>query len=425
MIKTVFRIAVKFALFKTDGILNFVRKTFFLAVLSLTISVFSLIALDSINNGYKDRLGAKLLKIESDIDIQGDDIAKDTLQDLVDIIESSDVSISIEDSRSDRSGDIKSIPGKYQVLFKEQGILRSGPSAEGVSVVSVDESFLSLANEGVVSHSLYEQFYNSPQNIDKNEAILGFSLKENLGLDIGDIIYLFKASDFLLRSLDKSIEPLVVKGFFKTGNPIEDSHTIIIDNETFFNFFKNDRVGNMKVFLKDSSRQEEIRKLIYDKIDDPIYITTFNQKFNEMSYGLDQVFDIISIIILFFILLSVLNIVSSVNLIVESKSKQIKFLKLTGLKLPYISLIFVFISLMSIIVSFSIGCLLSEFVLLIQNNYQVFSISEDVYMISELIGIIDYGYVFIFFLCLIALGILLSLIFSYKTIYNKVGPGAL
>jgi len=425
LIKTVFRIAVKFALFKTDGILNFVRKTFFLAVLSLTISVFSLIALDSINNGYKDRLGAKLLKIESDIDIQGDDIAKDTLQDLVDIIESSDVSISIEDSRSDRSGDIKSIPGKYQVLFKEQGILRSGPSAEGVSVVSVDESFLSLANEGVVSHSLYEQFYNSPQNIDKNEAILGFSLKENLGLDIGDIIYLFKASDFLLRSLDKSIEPLVVKGFFKTGNPIEDSHTIIIDNETFFNFFKNDRVGNMKVFLKDSSRQEEIRKLIYDKIDDPIYITTFNQKFNEMSYGLDQVFDIISIIILFFILLSVLNIVSSVNLIVESKSKQIKFLKLTGLKLPYISLIFVFISLMSIIVSFSIGCLLSEFVLLIQNNYQVFSISEDVYMISELIGIIDYGYVFIFFLCLIALGILLSLIFSYKTIYNKVGPGAL
>ena len=425
MIKTVFRIAVKFALFKTDGILNFVRKTFFLAVLSLTISVFSLIALDSINNGYKDRLGAKLLKIESDIDIQGDDIAKDTLQDLVDIIESSDVSISIEDSRSDRSGDIKSIPGKYQVLFKEQGILRSGPSAEGVSVVSVDESFLSLANEGVVSHSLYEQFYNSPQNIDKNEAILGFSLKENLGLDIGDIIYLFKASDFLLRSLDKSIEPLVVKGFFKTGNPIEDSHTIIIDNETFFNFFKNDRVGNMKVFLKDSSRQEEIRKLIYDKIDDPIYITTFNQKFNEMSYGLDQVFDIISIIILFFILLSVLNIVSSVNLIVESKSKQIKFLKLTGLKLPYISLIFVFISLMSIIVSFSIGCLLSEFVLLIQNNYQVFSISEDVYMISELIGIIDYGYVFIFFLCLIALGTLLSLIFSYKTIYNKVGKGVL
>ena len=54
MIKTVFRIAVKFALFKTDGILNFVRKTFFLAVLSLTISVFSLIVLDSINNGYKD-----------------------------------------------------------------------------------------------------------------------------------------------------------------------------------------------------------------------------------------------------------------------------------------------------------------------------------------------------------------------------------
>ena len=425
MIKTVFRIAVKFALFKTDGILNFVRKTFFLAVLSLTISVFSLIILDSINNGYKHKLAEKLLNIESDIDVQGYDIARDTLQDLVDIIESADLSISVADKSSIDSNDIKSELGKYQVFFKEEGILRSGSMAEGVSIVSIDESFLSLVNEDVVSYGLYEQFYDSVHPIDNNEAILGSSLKENLGLDVGDRVYLFKASDFLLRSLDKRIKPLIVKGFFKTGNPIEDSHTLIINNETFFNFFQNDRVGNMKVFLNDSSRQEEIRKLIYDKIDDPIYITTFNQKFYEMSYGLDQVFDIISIIILFFILLSVLNIVSSVNLIVDSKSNQIKFLKLTGVKLPYISLIFVLISLMSIILSFSIGYLLSEFVLFIQNNYQVFSISEDVYMISQIIGIIDYGYVSIFFLCLIGMGVLLSLIFSYKTIYNKVGSSAL
>ena len=374
MIKTAFRIAVKFALFKTDGILNFVRKTFFLAVLSLTISVFSLIILDSINNGYKHELGAKLLKIESDIDIQGDGIARDTLQELVDIVESADLSNSIEGKRPNDSNDIKSVLGKYQVFFKEQGILRSGSMADGVSVVSNDESFLFLPNEDTVSHGLYKQFYNSLQPIDNNEAILGFSLKENLGLDIGDRVYLFKASDFLLRSLDKKIKPLIVKGFFKTGNPIEDSHTLIINNETFFNFFQNDRVRNMKVFLNDSSRQEEIRKLIYEKIDDPIYITTFNQKFHEMSYGLDQVFDVISIIVLFFILLSVLNIVSSVNLIVDSKSRQIKFLKLTGVKLPYISLIFVLISLISIIVSFSLGYLLSEFVLLIQNNYQGLSV---------------------------------------------------
>ena len=420
MIKIIFKIALKFALFKTDGVLSFVRKTFFLAIFSLTVSIFSLILLDSINNGYKDRLGKRLLKIESDIEINANNISRNIILDLVDIVESGDASVNIVNKNIKHSNNVKSVLGKYQVLLKDQGVLRFGSKAEGVNVVSIDESFLSISSGGFKSYSIYDQFYNSNQYMAENEVVLGFSLKEELGLEVGDKVYLFRASDIISNSFKKNIQSFVVKAFFKSGNPIEDSHTIIVDDKVFFNFFQNSKVKNIKIFLNDSSRQEEIKNLIYNNIEEPIYVTTFNQKFYDMSYSLDQIFDIISIIVLFFILLSLLNIVSSVNLIVESKARQVKFLKLIGIKLPYLSMIFISVSLISIIISFSFAYLLSEFVLLIQNNYQIFSISEDVYVISELKGLIDYRYTLLFLVYLIISGFLLSLIFSYKTIYKKV-----
>ena len=402
MIKTAFKIAIRFILYKTKGILSFVRKTFILAVISLSISIFSLIVLNSVKNGYKDSLGAKLLSIESDIEIVGNDIPKKEILDLINAIGTLDI-------------DQKSLPIKIQevqVLQREEGVIRFGSNAEGVNVVSLEGQY----------DNIYKQFYSlenlqSPLN---NEVILGELLKEKLDINIGDKLHLFKLNDFISSSFKKVSEPLIVKGFFKMGNPFEDSHTIIISNNTFFNFYQDKKIKNIKISLEDPTRREEVRKLIYDKIDAPLYINIFNEKFHSMSSGLDQVFDVISIIVLFFILLSILNIISSVSLITESKSMQIKLLRLSGANSVHVSLIFIFISLISIISSFFVGYVLSEIVIFIQNHYNIISISEDVYVISELKGLIDYHYIFLFLVYLIISGFLLSIIFSYKTIYKKV-----
>ena len=402
MIKTAFKIAIRFILYKTKGILSFVRKTFILAVISLSISIFSLIVLNSIKNGYKNSLGTKLLSIESDIEIMGNDIPQKEILDLIDAMGTLDINQ-------------KSLPIKIQdvqVLQREEGVIRFASNAEGVNVVSVDGKY----------NNIYKQFYSlenlqSPLN---NEVILGELLKEKLDINIGDKLHLFKLNDFISSSFKKVSEPLTVKGFFKMGSPFEDSHTIIISNNTFFNFYQDKKIKNIKISLEDPTRREEVRKLIYDKIDASLYINIFNEKFHSMSSGLDQIFDVISIIVLFFILLSILNIISSVSLITESKSMQIKLLRLSGANSVHVSLIFIFISLISIISSFFVGYVMSEIVVFIQNYYNIISISEDVYIISELKGLIDYRYTFLFLVYLIISGFLLSIIFSYKTIYKKV-----
>lgn len=402
MIKTAFKIAIRFILYKTKGILSFVRKTFILAVISLSISIFSLIVLNSIKNGYKNSLAAKLLSIESDIEIMGNDIPQKEILDLIDAMGTLDINQ-------------KSLPIKIQdvqVLQREEGVIRFASNAEGVNVVSVDGKY----------NNIYKQFYSleSLQSPLNNEVILGELLKEKLDINIGDKLHLFKLNDFISSSFKKVSEPLIVRGFFKMGSPFEDSHTIIISSNTFFNFYQDKKIKNIKISLEDPTRREEVRKLIYDKIDASLYINIFNEKFHSMSSGLDQIFDVISIIVLFFILLSILNIISSVSLITESKSMQIKLLRLSGANSVHVSLIFIFISLISIISSFFVGYGLSEIVVSIQNHYNIISISEDVYVISELKGLIDYHYIFLFLVYLIISGLLLSIIFSYKTIYKKV-----
>jgi len=407
LIKTVFKIATRFILYRTKGILSFVRKTFILAVLSLSISVFSLIVLNSVKNGYKDELKSKLLNMEADIEIIGNDLPGKEILSLIDIVESSDIT----PNQNYLSFKVEGI----QILKKKEGIARFGLNAEGVNVVAVDESFRKRNN-------IYKQFYNSSDLASplNNEVILGEGLKAKLNLTIGDKIYLFKADNLISSSFDRVLEPLRIKGFFKMGNPFEDSHTILISNDTFLDFYQDSKIKNIKISLEDSKNQEKVRKLIYDNVDSSLYINVFNEKFHSMSSGLDQVFDVISIIVLFFILLSILNIVSSVSLIVESKSMQIKLLKLSGANSFHVSLIFIFISLISIISSFFIGYILSELVILIQNYYQIISVSEDVYVISKLTGLIDYYYVFLFLVSLVISGFFLSLIFSYKSIYRRV-----
>ena len=413
MIKTVFKIAIRFILYKSKGILGFVRKTFFLAVLSLTISVFSLIVLNSINNGYKNSLNLKLSKMDSDIELIANEISKEEVLNIIDIVESIDI-LEPEKGLDSQIRELDVSSEKYQALLIEQAIIRFGSKSEGINVLSVDESFEKSKN-------IYKEFYESNDDylLLEDEVVLGISLKEKLGVSVGDVIHLFKVNDFIYNTLNRKTKPLKIKGFFKMGDTFEDQYSIVVARETFLKIYKHSKFKNLKIYLTDSKKQDRIKDLLYDKIDFSLHITTFNEKFDTISKSLDQIFNIISIIILFFILLATLNIVSSVSLIVESKYRQIKLLILSGVNLPYILLIFVFISLISIVISFLIGYILAEIVILIQNYYQIISISEEVYIISELIGIVDYGYIFLFLFYLGFTGISLSLILSYRTIYKR------
>ena len=383
-------------LHKTQGVLGFVRKTFLLATLGLIVSVCSLIVLNSINNGYKKNLETKLIDVESHLEIKSDRIPIPS--DLADEIE----------TRLKESNHLKSF---HRILNGKRLLLVSNLGSHPTEVV------LPLNNQDI-----FKNIYKT--DLPKEEEIvIGESLKERLNIEIGDKVKLFY---FYNARGDKKGAYCTVKSFFNTGTH-KDDNMVILNKKTFEKLFyleanksTNESVSSIKIYLNNFEDQEKIKEEILEMPALSSYeILTFNQKHDNLLESLDQIFQTISIIISFFVLLAILNISSSIFLVIESKEKQIKFLRLTGMSRFSISSIFILISLSSIVISFFAGYFLAEILIYIQNTYQIISISSDVYIISHLVGIMDYSYILSYFIIFIILGLIFSLIPSYRATLSQ------
>ncbi len=386
MTKLIFNIAFKFISYKTKGILSFVRKTFYLAIIGLTLSVLSLILLNAIGNGYKNNLKVRLLELESDIEIVSNDLVNtsDFISSIIDIT----------------NQELKS----YCVYNKAPAIIKFSYLSEGVEIISYTDG-------------------ECPISVNKGEALLGVELKNKLKINFDNEIAVINPYKLLESiGLNKSPKTLTIKSFLKTDTP-DDRYRVIVHKDDFYSLFENngDYVSrSIKMYLNNSDSQDRIRGTLYNEYifkDSEIY--TFNDKYEKLSKSLNQIFMTISIILCFFIALAILNITSSIWLIIESKKKQIHYLVLAGMKKYQICSIFMIVSILLIIGSFLLGYLLSELIVFIQNNYSIISIPSNVYIISDLKGVLDYKYICLFFIFFIIIGIIFSLIPCYRLIQRK------
>ncbi len=381
MIKLIFNIALKFISYKIKGRLGFVRKTFYLGAIGLTLSVLSLILLNSVENGYKYNLKTRLLKLESDIEIVSDNHTNSSLY------------LELIQSMSEKG--VK----RFCTSVSNPSIIKYLNYSEGVKIVSYQTNDCDLF-------------------VKKGNVILGEKLKDKLKVKIDDKV-LFVNPFVLVESLglNKKSTSLNVQSFAESGTP-DDRYLVVMHPEDFLSIYsQNSKYStiNTKIYLNDSSEQDLI-KAYFDRYQLDSY--TFNQKYENTYNSLDQVFETISIILYFFMALAIINITSSIWLIVESKRNQIRFLMLAGLRKKQISLVFIIVSLIMIVSSFVIAFILSELLIFIQNSYEIISISSNVYIISKLEGIIDYSYLAYLFLSFISLGVFFSSIASLKSIYK-------
>ena len=392
-----FKIALKFIGHKTNGVLGFVRKTFLLSGIGLILSIFSLILLDSLSKGYKATLKEKLISLKSHISIYSDSFPEELAYDI------------INDLKYNAQLD------KCYLLSEEMAIARNSINIEGVRVITILNRELDMLSDFYQPKT----FFNHNNSI----AILGSGLYEKLKVDSSITLVNSKYQNIF----NKKARIFSVHEVFKTGDKVLDNNMMIVDSKTFLNFFNHNKITNIKLYLKNKDDQEKIANLVRNKINSSNYsndtdyysLYTFNEEYLYISRALNQIFNAIYVIITFFLLLSILNIISSIWLIIESKRKQIKLLILEGMRKIDICIIFTIISLISISIFFLCGYVLAEIFLFIQNHYQIISISSDVYLISELIGIIDYKNIFILLIVLISIGGLMSLFSSYKAIYKK------
>ena len=386
------KIAIKFLFPQIQGTIGFVKKTSLLAKVALSLSIISLIIVNSLSNGYVHAFKDKVMSIDSHINIYKNDnnkISENEVFEITSILDSLD---SIDE---------------YYVEAYSKAILKEHNYSEGVIVKSI------IKSKSKKIHSLI-----GTKKIDllsENECVIGKELKDKLFIDKNSKITLLN-TDFINSGVlyNAGLTSKVMDHIYYGVSDLDKS--IIYVNKKDFSKTFNDNsfdANSVKIFLNNIHAQDTIRSVLsskFSQINLELEVATFNDRHNTFLDTLLDIFKSISIVIYILIAICLFNLTSSIWLIVESKNKDIEVLKFCGMSNFNIYLIFLFISLITIIISFVFGFLCSYFLVSFQNYFQIFNISSEVYVVSKVIGILDYKFITKIFGILLFCSPLLSLI---------------
>ena len=356
-----------------------------LAIIGLSIGLFSLILTMSIIKGFENVLENKLSSIDGLIRVQnilGKPInEKDNLDSIL--------------YRTD-------IPIKVSPYIRGTAMIRLGKYTEGIII------------EGVSKLPDRSYFDIEQTSIDDNKIIIGKSLSDDLGIDIGDKVII----NPLINSPDKfnmqKFNLIEVSGIFKSGME-EFDYTI-----AYVSINKAKKIFGMKSLVSGyviNSKEPlyEIIERLNNYIRYPYYLESWKERHR-------IIFDWINIqrlpIIIIFSLISLVaitNIMATISMIIREKNSQIGILMALGMKPNDIRKIFFYYGGTIGLAGCFFGSVAAYLFIIVQNRFKVISLPEDIYFMDYVPAVFDYS-IFTFVLISTILISVISTIFPTKNI---------
>ena len=356
-----------------------------LAIIGLSIGLFSLILTMSIIKGFENVLENKLSSIDGLIRVQnilGKPInEKDNLDSL---LYSTD------------------IPIKVSPYIRGTAMIRLGKYTEGIII------------EGVSKLPDRSYFDIEQTSIDDNKIIIGKSLSDDLGIDIGDKVII----NPLINSPDKfnmqKFNLIEVSGIFKSGMQEYDKTIAYVSiNKAKKIFGMKSQVSGYVINSKEPLY--EIKERLNNYIRYPYYLESWKERHR-------IIFDWINIqrlpIIIIFSLISLVaitNIMATISMIIREKNSQIGILMALGMKPNDIRKIFFYYGGTIGLAGCFFGSVAAYLFIIVQNRFKVISLPEDIYFMDYVPAVFDYS-IFSFVLISTILISVISTIFPTKNI---------
>ena len=356
-----------------------------LAIIGLSIGLFSLILTMSIIKGFENVLENKLSSIDGLIRVQnilGKPISeKDNLDSL---LYSTD------------------IPIKVSPYIRGTAMIRLGKYTEGIII------------EGVSKLPDRSYFDIEQTSIDDNKIIIGKSLSDDLGIDIGDKVII----NPLINSPDKfnmqKFNLIEVSGIFKSGMQEYDKTIAYVSiNKAKKIFGMKSQVSGYVINSKEPLY--EIIERLNNYIRYPYYLESWKERHR-------IIFDWINIqrlpIIIIFSLISLVaitNIMATISMIIREKNSQIGILMALGMKPNDIRKIFFYYGGTIGLAGCFFGSVAAYLFIIVQNRFKVISLPEDIYFMDYVPAVFDYS-IFTFVLISTILISVISTVFPTKNI---------
>ena len=354
---------------------GFVKTASILSVFGLSIGIASLLITLFILNGFERVISEKITEFDGHIRI------KHFLSEPFDPFD--------YDLENKLSLDSKNV--SIGSFIQNPALFRKGQVAEGVIVEGMRIESLSFINELIIEGS---------SNLSLKGVIIGKRLADTYSIGLNDKITLFDLSSLSLNS--KRFMQFTVEGIFHSGMTEYDKSSVFMNISNSQKLFDLDnKISGYVLRLKNLNDLNTIFKSISSNISYPLMSITWKEKNRALYKWLSVQRRPILFIFSLITLVAVINIVSSLSMIVIDKTKQIGLLSALGMPSSKIKDIFLVKGLIIGSLGAILGSLIAVFLATMQNNFKIIEVPEDIYFMNFIP--IDINYFQIITISIIAL----------------------
>ena len=335
---------------------GFVKTASILSVFGLSIGIASLLITLFILNGFERVISEKITKLDGHIRI------KHFLSEPFDPFD--------YDLENKLSLDLKNV--SIGSFIQNPALFRKGQIAEGVIVEGMRIENLSFINELIIEGS---------SNLSLKGVIIGKRLADTYSIGLNDKITLFDLSSLSHNS--KRFMQFTVEGIFHSGMTEYDKSSVFMNISNSKKLFDLDKkISGYVLRLKNLNDLNTIFKSISSNISYPLMSITWKEKNRALYKWLSVQRRPILFIFSLITLVAVINIVSSLSMIVIDKTKQIGLLSALGMPSSKIKDIFLVKGLIIGSLGAILGSLIAVFLATMQNNFKIIGVPEDIYFMN-------------------------------------------
>ena len=362
-----------------------------LATIGLSIGVFSLLVTISVIKGFENVLSNKLVNVDGKIRLKtlfGSSISE------LDSIDST--------------------------LLKSYSKIIVTPFVRGSVVIKKNKVNEGLLVEGVNYLPSFNHSVNEKRFVNDDEIIIGSSLAESLKLDSSEVLILVPLDGFIGDVKNLKYYKLIFRHTFKTGMDEYDRNLAYVNINTAQKMFNmNNKVSGY--IINSDAKTDDLLNHLNGNIKYPYFLETWKDRHQIIFTWIRTQTLPIVIIFSLITLVGITNVMATVSLLVNERSKEIGVLLSQGFQKYQIRNIFLIESGFIGLIGSSIGALLAIFFTFIQGRYNIIQLPEEVYFMNSLPISFDYDLCFV----IVLLSLFITMFSSFlpiKTIFDNRIP---
>lgn len=374
--------------------------TTFAAILSicgLGLGIAALVLTFSILEGFESTISEKIARFDGHIRVEHfmNRTLKENDSVLDSVLQKSPVSYSISS------------------YIQSPALLRKGSAADGVITIGLSR----VGRDSILSYIITE----GSIELKSKSIIMGKRLAEDLGIEIGEKIVLFDLQSIGRISGGQRFRQFTVIGLFHSGLLEYDKTVVYVDiADAQYIFNSHDRVSGHMLFTDDLDDVKTLYQHLDSELGYPYFVLSWKDKhkilfdwINLQKWPILIIFGMISFV-------GVVNIISSLSMIIFEKVREIGTLLSLGLRKKHIKRIFLLEGLIIGVLGSLLGLIIALGLALLQIKFQIFTLPEDIYFMDHIPIKIDW----LNTLLITSVGIISAVIASLWPVYraSKINP---